>query len=279
MMKQKGVASYYLIFLAVIIIAAGVLVGGMSKLSLNNSPVNTSNLYLTPVDEPPTGSQNNLQLRTIKFITIVPKASAKCDLNINGTAENDILWATDPNPGDPVGSGHQLKVFYSDEWPITLGSGNVSPLTKKPDSIKPPAVINTGTPTDKDANGFPYFPAIFISDITSDLNNKLGDAPGGRAYSPSEIYGTWKAKGPVTFPAPLANGLDLGSGHVFPTSNNLIEGVTYPPREKKASAEIVWNLDQLGFSFISGNTYRVEIIIHDGDHDPDIGMACITIKY
>jgi len=272
----------YLIFLVLIILGALLISGGLilkNNLSSNQDMGKTYSI----IDDANTNISNKtLQLKTIKFVEVKPLPAANCNSTpIKGTSENDILWATIPGPGETVGAGGSIKAFYADEWPITLGSGSVSPLNGNPGHIVNP---NIGDINARDTNNFPYFPAIFITDITNDPNSTSGDAQnGGKGYPPSEIYGVWKVlNGRVGSDCRsnpnqnFCNKLNLGSPDAFPSQSNLLK--TSTPREPQASAEIIWNVDSLGLT--QGHNYRVQIVLHDGDqNNGDIGQACTTIRY
>lgn len=285
-MKQKGVASYYLIFLAVVIIAAGVLVGGMSKLSLNNSPVNTSTSYVIENDIPSPSSQSNLQLRTIQFREVPPLPAANCNIGpIKGKGESDILWATIPGADGSIGPGGSIRAFHSDEWPMTLGSGTISTLNGNPGHVVKPVV---GDINARDVDGFPYFPAIFLTDITSDPTSTAGDAPSPTAigYPPSEVYGVWKVLGNNLgtkscrddSTQAFCNKLKTGDPNgAFPPTSSFL--ALKSPNEPFTSAEVIWNVNDLPAGVLqTGHRYRVQIVVHDGDRAGDLGVACTTIK-
>lgn len=282
MQKEKGAIVLYLVLSVLVIVAAFFLVGGTAvKNKLTPTPT-PGGAYLIPVDAPPANSANGLQLKTIGFVQVQPLPAANCkSVPIAGTSENDILWATIPGSGETVGSGGSIKAFYTDEWPITLGSGSISPLNGNPGHIVNPNVGNTNA---RDVNNLPYFPSIFITDITSDPNSTSGDAQnGGKGYPPSEIYGVWKALNVnaghdcrINPNQNFCNKLNLGGPDAFPSQSNLLK--VSVPREPQTSAEIIWNVDDLGLT--QGHSYRVQIVVHDGDqNNGDVGQACTTIRY
>jgi len=277
--------SIYIIFLLIVLVEALLISGGISLKKNLSTNQDSGTTYTVIDDKNTTTSDNSLQLRTIKFIAVKQLPAANCNSTpIKGSTENSILWATSPGQNETVGPGGSIKAFYKDEWPITLGSGDVSPLNGNPGHIVNPNVGNTGV---KDQNNFPYYPAIFITDITNDQNSVSGDAQnGGKAYPPYEIYGTWKALG-VTFGGGVyscrerydknnCNGLNLGGPDAFPSQSNLLQEKD-ARNEPFTSAEIIWNVDNLGLT--QGHDYRVQIILHDGDQGGDIGQACTTIRY
>ncbi len=281
MSKNKGGIGLSLILIVVVILLAVVLVGKF--IYQNKISSSTSNNPLIPVEMSPDPERKNLQLKPIKFLTLAPPPTSQDCGNgkLRGTAEPNIVWAISPDPGGSVGPGGAIKIWYTDEWPLTLGAGNVSPLSKSPDHIASPN-INIGDDTARDRNNLPYFPALFLSDITSDPNSKSGDAEnGGKPYKPDEIYGTWKSKDQENFTISKKierNYKNLGPGaDPFPAQRN----VNFPnawPSEPGYGAEIIWRVDNLGLT--QGHSYRAEFIIRDGDRqEGDIGQGCTTIKY
>jgi hypothetical protein len=278
---QKGIVGIWLIFLIMIVIIGVMLTGGTSVMQRNKTTAQADS-YLVADDSVGAVSDKSLQLKTINF-TEVKTTTADCGHGpIKGRNEEFVLWATDPGPGQFAGQGGTIKAFYADEWPITLGSGAVSALTKSPDHI---TTVDVGNETEKDSNGFPYFPAIFITDITNNPDDRSGDAQnGGIPHKPDEIFGVWKAlgsSGSSRFGRGRGNGLDLGDeADTFPSKSNLWENtgqLADGPPEGKYSAEVLWKVDNLGL--LNGHNYRVQIVLHDGDFAGDIGQACTTIKY
>jgi len=272
----KGSGSAFLI-LFIVILFAGMMVGGFSVMSIPQAPQNGSQIQA--VDAPNnTSSQRSLQLKTINFITLTPVIGCGVSDPIN--SEPSILWATDPAPGGVASQGGLIKAFYQDEHALTLGFGNVSKMTVLSASshlVNP----NFGDMTKIDPNKFPYYPAIFISDITDDQNNRNGDAQnGGKAYPPDELYGTWKA---LAASDPSRNNDNLGSGaDLFPSKTNVSTSGGH--REPGFTTEIIWKVDNLGLT--PGHLYRAQIILHDGDQTHsgsvvtgDIGENCTTIRY
>jgi hypothetical protein len=181
-----------------------------------------------------------------------------------GWNESQILAAFEPPTGDKI-----LHVWYDDEFPLTLGVGNISPLTKSPDHISsldtPP--LNTGDPNGVDLVGRPARPALFISDLTSGENKDW--EYGGSAYDPTEVFGTWKALG--TSSSGIHGTWDLGPGSI---------PLPFEPQNEYVS-EIRWDLSQLNYPFVTGHTYRLEFMIHDGDQTKggDAGEKCANFVY
>lgn len=220
----------------------------------------------------------NLQLKTLKFKKTTPQTFDCGNGTLKGSPEPYILWAIEPDPAETaVTKGGSIKAFYQDENALTLGSGN-PPSNGSSDHVVNPDV---GDLTAKDSNGFPFYPALFISDITSDSNNKSGDAEnGGTPHKPDEVFGAWKALGgpnpqPRNFTSYPPN---LGSGaDTYPEKSNVVFKSGGRGHEMGYAAEIVWKVDNLGLT--DGHTYRAQFILHDGDSQGDISEGCTTIQY
>lgn len=253
-------------------IGMGVLLSRGATPKSTLSGIDDKNTYQI-VEDSPIPDQKGLQLKTVKLKVIVPPTFDCGDDNIKGSPEPYILWAIDPAPGTSVTKGGSIKAFYQDEWPLTLGAGDVSPSTSSQDHVINPKV---GDETQKDANNFPWYPAIFLTDITNDPSSKSGDAQnGGKANKPDEVFGAWKPLGNmgVAFPP---NNLDLGSGaDKFPTESNVTFSSPRRP-EPLYGAEIIWKVDNLGLT--AGHAYRAQFILHDGDQVGDISEGCTTIQ-
>jgi len=273
MKNAKQASGNILIPLLFVVIAFAVLL--TSGAMVNKSATNPTEKYGQEQSESGTSKQN-LQLKTLKFKRIVPTTLDCGTGKIQGISEPYILWAIDPAPGTTVQKDGKIKVFYQDEWPITLGKGSVTEPKSSKDHASNP---NVGDESQKDSNGFPFFPAIFISDITTDPANTSGDAQsGGKAFKPDEIFGAWKTLDSNTAPFP-PNTLDLGPGaDPFPLNSNVKFGGQSPRVEPNYGAEMIWNVKNL--SLVDGHVYRAQIILHDGDRgEGDISEACTTIQY
>jgi hypothetical protein len=123
----------------------------------------------------------------------------------------------------------------------------------------------------------PMWPVLYITDITSNPQNRSGDwQQGGRPIAPNDVFGTWKAAvrtvdktvtpNTVTITPdkdPAKNNWDLGSGDA-PPAGLANEGY---------GAEARWNVP-----LVAGHSYRVQVIVHDGDQNKvggDSGEACV----
>jgi hypothetical protein len=270
MKSQKG--SIIVPLILVIIVAFGVLL--TTDTLYNKTATNPLQLFTNPEVDKSGTDQNNLQLEKLKFKPYVPPTfDCGDDANIK-SPEPYILWAIKPDPGTPVTSEGSVKAFYQDEHALTMGSG-ATPSKGSQDHVTNP---NVGDESARDLSGFPYFPALFVSDVTSDPNNRDGDAQnGGTPHKPDEVFGAWKAlNGPNPQPA---NNLNLGpDADPYPTQSNVTFKNAARRNETSYGAEVVWKASNLGLT--AGHTYRAQFILHDGDGGGgDTSEGCTTIQY
>lgn len=244
----------------------------------NSRKQNTSHVasykYVPDLDNQEQDSKDSLQLKTLKFKTV--PVGNDCNTNqLQSIRESNIAWALSPGPDESVGAGGKIKLWYTDEHPLTLGKGDVSPYDPSSHIVNP----NVGDESARDVNNFPFFPALFITDVTSNPSDTSGDAEnGGTPHKPDEIWGTWKPAGAYTTASPNNHVLPSGADP-FPTEPNLKfkdGSIISVPTGQAHGSEIIWLVDNLGLT--SGHTYRVQFIIHDGDFEGDIGEGCTTIK-
>jgi uncharacterized repeat protein (TIGR01451 family) len=147
-------------------------------------------------------------------------------------------------------------------------------------------------------HGRPDWPALFITDITDNADNKAGDwqnAPipasnqpsigGGYGYGlpPFAVYGTWK--GAVR----AVNLKSLTSSHATitttpdadPAKNGFVGLPDQPPvgtQNEGYGAEIVWDVTNLPVQ--NGHRYRMQFMVHDGDQNKtggDSGEGCMQV--
>jgi len=229
--------------------------------------------------------------------------------------------------------GNQLELFYTDEHPVALGinlvlhnaqntSFEVTPSPLTPMCVSGPSLKlgswnfdghdplanidrNGGSPTCVDAIGQPTCgrpipPALFITDVTTDANNRSGDwQRGGVPYPPQKICGLWKALSKKVLshnsatdtysfdistctyanPPPnvnsLHNGWNLGAG-ADSLPYDFINPATNKPRILAFGAEVMWNLDLLNLD--PSHKYRLQFTVHDADQSKyggDAGEGCI----
>jgi hypothetical protein len=187
-------------------------------------------------------------------------------------AESEVLRATGV-------FGNHIALFYNDEHAMTLGvNPGVTAMTANPDHAVDPSV---GDPTAADPSGRPEFPAAFVTNITSDPNSKAGDwqqqSDNTNAKSPSDVYGTWKAANRsgtsiTPGPDPAKNNWNLGMAADTPS------GGFAALKNEGYGTEASWSFTKLGLT--SGNTYRIQFMVHDGDQNKtggDAGEACVNV--
>jgi hypothetical protein len=208
-------------------------------------------------------------------------------------SESEVLRAIEPAGGAPMGI---VRVFYNDEHALTLGVRQVVATTAtgttmtdyvvSPLPVSPSSVMNAKTGTNElagpqsglDVSLRPMWPALFITDITADVNSRSGDwQQGGRPISPNDLFGSWKAAvrtvdatatpNAITITPdkdPAKNNWDLGGGDPVPA------GLT----NQGFGAEARWNVPLAG-----GHSYRIQAMVHDGDQNKaggDSGEACVV---
>jgi hypothetical protein len=201
-----------------------------------------------------------------------------------------------------------IQVFYSDEHALLLGIRQVqvngpgggttdypvTPLSSNPGSALNPQVgsmLTTGDQAGADLSGRPIYPALFITDVTDSTDNPYaGDWQyGGTPIPPDAVFGTWKAAVKVVGKAhgkpkkpkkdqvsinpdrdPKKNGWDLGPG-----SDPVPSGL----KNEGFGAEVRWDISKLGL--VSGHTYRLYFMVHDGDQNKkggDAGQGCAILN-
>lgn len=180
-------------------------------------------------------------------------------------------------PGKTPKPGNITGVSITNQYAVT-------PLTTIPGSAINPQVGSTASSGDQagtDVSGRPLFPALFVTDLTlNPLNPYAGDwQNGGTAIPPHAVFGTWKSatrtvdktRSPevVTLsvdPDPAKNDWNLGPG-----SDPVPPGL----KNEGYGAEIRWDISRLGL--VSGHTYRLYFMVHDGDQNKsggDVGQSC-----
>ena len=167
-----------------------------------------------------------------------------------------------------------IQVFYNDEHALTLGCATssfpVSPLSSDPDAVHYP---QTGDPACTDAVGRPLRPVVFITDISVDPSCTAGDLQnGGPAYDPVAIFGSWKSAtedaahvGTPAMADPMSNMWNLTS------SADPVPSAVSTACHDKYGTEMRFEV-----GLISGHSYRIQVIAHDGDQNKggDSGEAC-----
>lgn len=220
----------------------------------------------------------------LEAFSTVPASVSPCTLGYPSTSSNKRTNVTF-NESEVLRTfglfGNHLGMFYNDEHAMTLGvNPGVTAMTKNPDHAPSPSVGDT---TAADPSGRPEFPSAFVTDTTSDPNSTAGDwqqlTTNGSAISPSDLFGTWKAatKSGTSIkpgPDPAKNNWNLGTGaDAVPLLNGAL------PKNEGFGTEAEWTVSKLGL--LSGHTYRIEFMVHDGDQSNtggDAGEACINVN-
>ncbi len=274
----------------------------------------TSSSQIIVTQEVP-GAKDNLQLRTFTIITVAPTPPppiiaglVSCNSNTSiPSIEHGVFKTFSPSIAYP---GDSIKVWFADEKTPQVGVHQirvntptglvvknypVSPLNGVPSVAIPPLVgAGYSDPDPKwrgtDVYGIPIYPAMFITDITTDPNSKSGDWENGgtTALPPHALFGTWTttvknvdAAGKVTLDvgpaAPSKNGWNLGPG------SDPVPPYHVGNDDTDYGAEARWDVNTLvsqGY-MQSGHTYRVEFIVHDGDatkEGGDVDERCGTVR-
>jgi hypothetical protein len=223
--------------------------------------------------------------------------------------ESDILTAVSPATSLAAIPGITLSLWYSDEHAMTLGvrhttvidaAGNqsdtdyaLSTLMASPDVVSNPRVGATaltgdqaGTDTsvcsDPTLNcGRPLYPAVFVTDITTNSGSTAGDwQNGGTALIPDAIYGTWK--GATRIVNHQTNSVQIVvDGDPQPNNSNVGSGISVPPGtgSEGFSTVVSWDVAKMGLQ--AGHTYRIQFMVHDGDEHytgGDVGENCVNIS-
>ena len=206
--------------------------------------------------------------------------------------ENEVLRAIRPAGSWPNGV---VQMFYNDEHAMTLGvrevavkssSGTITtdyPVTAL--TTDPGSSTNPQTGTNMligDQNGLdpslrPMWPALFISDISTDPNDRSGDwQMGGVPTAPNAIFGSWKAAVRTVDNTKTPSAVTI-TPDMDPMKNNWnLTGGDAPPSglaNEGYGAEARWNVQ-----LTPGHSYRLQVLVHDGDQNKgggDSGEACV----
>ena len=221
-----------------------------------------------------------------------PYASSNPLTNV-AFSESEVLRAIDPSGGVPLAS---VRLFYNDEHALTLGvrhvdvttssgtSGKdypVSPLPTNPGATRYPQTGTnevSGDYSGLDPSGRPMWPALYVTDITNDPNNRSGDwQEGGRPYNPNAVFGTWKPAARTVDKTVTPEDVSI-TPDVNPAKNNWTLGGGDPVpaglKNEGFGTEVRWNL-----VLIPGRSYRIQVLVHDGDQNKvggDSGEACVN---
>jgi hypothetical protein len=157
----------------------------------------------------------------------------------------------------------------------------VSPLGAIPGSVFNPQTGSNelvGDNSGLDPSLRPLWPVLYVTDVTSKPDSRAGDwQMGGRPINPSAVYGTWKSAvrtvDQTCSPATVSVTPDAD-----PAKNDWNFGLSDPVpsgiKDEGWSAEVKW-----GVTFQPGHSYRLQVIVHDGDQNKsggDCGEACVV---
>lgn len=190
-----------------------------------------------------------------------------------GYPATDFVESTTLCAINAVGGGTTpaiVQVFYNDEHALTLGCATpgfpVSPLSMSPDAVYYP---ETGDPACIDEVDRALRPVVFITDISVDPGCTSGDMQeGGTGYDPVAIFGTWKS-------ATMGAG-NVGTPDADPAANNWDLTSSADPVPENTCGEKFGTELRFEVGLISGHSYRIQVIAHDGDQNKggDSGEAC-----
>jgi hypothetical protein len=196
------------------------------------------------------------------------------------------------------GSSAQIVGFANDEKGLLLGVNGATPLASAPSNgtnSHHASNASGGDPTLKDPSNRPFYPALYISDITGNPNATSGQYDFQAGGSPvnvnamgqpfiNDVFGTWAtatvSNGTYTATPPTAkNDWTLGTGSDQPV------GTTFAAMgDEGFGAEVRWNASDLtdgaGSALQPGHTYRVQVLTHDGDQNKaggDAGEFCVIL--
>src|SRR5262249_10559149 len=159
----------------------------------------------------------------------------------------------------------------------------VEPTPSAPACVSSPQIGCVGA---TDPANRPIWPALFITDITTDFGSRAGDWQcGGAPQQTTELCGVWKPFIPPTpdggkkppgdskAPDPPANGFNLGAGadpypSPLPDATCTCVGSFHCGcNAEKYGAEVKWDLagllDNHGNPLQTGHTYRIQVMVHD----------------
>ena len=133
-----------------------------------------------------------------------------------------------------------------------------------------------------DVAGRPIYPALFITDVTSNPSSLSGDWQyGGTGIPPHAIFGTWKAAVKLVDKTHTPAVVTVATDNDPSQHNNWNLGPgsdpvpTPTPTNEGYGAEVRWDISRLGL--ISGHKYRLYFMVHDGDQNQsggDSGQGC-----
>jgi uncharacterized repeat protein (TIGR01451 family) len=220
--------------------------------------------------------------------------------------ESEVLVAFAP----PVaGVLDTIKAWADDEHALLLGVKTaafptVTAMAAHPSDHKGiaggGAALQVGDPTITDLSGRPFFPSVYITDITGITDDpthpestgykatRAGDWQfGGSPQKPDDIFGVWK--GAIKSTNTSTNNITTDADPVKNTWASLPGvGGEQPPNvatlgHQGYETEVRWNVTNLkinGQPLQVNHNYRIQVIVHDGDQNKsggDVGQGCMTV--
>ena len=296
-----------------IFICFSILIFSCKKIDLSNEPMRpaeissqTSNISASSRDAG--GSNGGVDFECKSCLMPYPDNS---NLPRSGAVfnENDVLVAAEPGMTTCGIQPTQIKVWYADEHPLSIGvrqiiiktsSGSTTynyPVTASPVSASiavDPQLGATNQSGDFSGNdvaidgGRPLWPALYITDITIDHFSRAGEWQQSTttipsvAHAPNKIYGMWKSGVKTVDKTKTPNVITIQMDP-DPSKNNgwNLAGGALPPAgtiTDKYGALVSWDVDKLGL--LPGHIYRLQFMVHDGDQNKiggDVGQSCTTI--
>jgi hypothetical protein len=204
------------------------------------------------------------------------------------------------------GTSAQFVAYANDEKGLLLGVNGASPMSSATQNGSNGqtggasyhlAHASGGSTTATDPSSRPFYPALYVTDVTAHPlaanGTGAGDFQNGgtprnlSAGAPfvDDVFGTWSTAtvsgNNYTVTPPLdKNNWNLGTGSDAPV------GTTFAAMGNEGyGAEVRWNVNELtdsdGHALKAGNTYRIQVIEHDGDQNKsggDAGEFCANLS-
>ncbi len=193
-----------------------------------------------------------------------------------------------------------ISAFANDEKSIILGvvadgSGTVTPFTPAAGQTyghaHNPSLGDLNPLSVPNGDQRPQYPAIFVTNLTTDGTTgpfagdwQQGAAPQAKV---SDVFGTWVTGAYVS---DGHGGLTYQGPQSVPAKNDWTLGPGADPpksplgRSQGYGSEFRWNVSDLvdnhGDALVPGDSYRFQVILHDGDQNKaggDVGELCTTL--